>query len=119
MNCFAALRAASSRVGSTSVRLHRARDVERQHDRRLLAGDVDRRVRTRDTDDHRRERDQEHDERDEAELPGLAVDHVRHERGVPEARGDPISPPVVPDVEAGEERDEHEPDERERPPEAS
>ena len=62
-NALAASRAASSRVGCTSVGLHRARRVDREDHRRLLARDAHRRERPRDADDHRREAEQEDGER--------------------------------------------------------
>ena len=72
----AAVLAASRRVGSTSVRLHRARDVHREHDRRLLTRHAHGRMRSRDADDQEDERDEHDQRRQVAQAAGLAIDHV-------------------------------------------
>ena len=100
------------------VRLHRARDVDREDDRRLLALHVDGRVRPRDADDEEDERDEQRQRRQVAEPTRAAVDDVREQVGIPELglRRDP--PAVAIDVDRDEDRERRERRERERPVEA-
>ncbi len=86
-------------------RLHRPRDVEREHDGRFLARNAHRGVRTRDADDHEHERDEQRQRREVSQPSRAAVDDVRKQVGIAELRLRSDAPAIAVDVERNQHRE--------------